>query len=188
MTTSTKTPTSQAKTTFDDAIRDAEDLLSHFNQLNSHPPPPNIEVLKRAGLIMAFTAWETYVEDRAREALAARLAKEGDGPSTRFVEHRLDEELKRFHNPNSDKTRRLFFDYLEVDVTKSWNWNQYDVAKVKATLDDLIGKRGDAVHRSIPRKGGPPTPHLVTKEELRRSINFLKALVEATEKALSSSP
>lgn len=186
MTTSPKTLASQAKTTFDDAIRDAEDLLNHFNQLNSHPPPENIEVLKRAGLIMAFTAWETYVEDRAREALAARLANEGNGPSTRFVANRLDEELKRFHNPSSDKTRRLFLDYLEVDVTKSWSWNQYDVPKVKATLDELIGKRGDAVHRSIPRKGGPPTPHLVTKEELRRSINFLKSLVEATEKAFVS--
>jgi hypothetical protein len=186
MTANTNAPVSQAKTTFDHAIHDAEDLLSHFNQLNSHPPPPNIEVLKRAGLIMAFTAWETYIEDRAREALETRLASEGDGPSTRFVKQRLEEELKRFHNPNSDKTRRLFLDYLEVDVTKSWSWNQYDTAKVKATLDELIGKRGDAVHRSIPRKRGPPTPHLVTKEELRRSINFLKSLVEATEKSLSS--
>lgn len=49
---------------FAQSILDAENLLSHFNTLNTKPPPPEIEVLKRAGLIMAMTAWETYVEDR----------------------------------------------------------------------------------------------------------------------------
>jgi hypothetical protein len=60
---------SQAKITFDAAIQDADELLGHFNRINTQPPPPNAEVLKRAGLIMAFTAWETCVEDRVREAL-----------------------------------------------------------------------------------------------------------------------
>ena len=175
---------SQAKITFDDTIRDAEELLAHFDRANTQPPPENAEVLKRAGLIMAFTAWETYVEDRVREALAARLVSEGDGPSARFVQRRLEEELKKFNNPNSDKTKRLFLDFLEVDVTSNWKWNQYDVAKVKTTLDELIAKRGEAVHRSSPKRGGPPAPHLVTKDELKKAINFLKSLVEATEKAL----
>jgi hypothetical protein len=175
---------SQAKLTFDAAIQDAEELLGHFNRLNSHPPPRNAEVLKRAGLIMAFTAWETYVEDRVREALSARLGSEGDGPSARFVQRRFDEELKKFNNPNTEKTRRLFQDFLEVDVTASWQWNQHDVPKVKTTLDTLIAKRGEAVHRSSPKRDGPPAPHLITKDELKKAINFLKALVEATEKAL----
>lgn len=175
---------SQAKLTFDAAIQDAEELLGHFNRLNSHPPPPNAEVLKRAGLIMAFTAWETYVEDRVCEALATRLESEGDGPSGRFVQRRLEDELKKFNNPNSEKTKKLFQDFLEIDVTVSWKWNQYDTAKVKTTLDTLIAKRGEAVHRSSPKRGGPPAPHLVTKEELKKAIGFLKSLVEATERAL----
>lgn len=175
---------SRAKTTFDAAIQDAEELLSHFNRINTQPPPPNAEVLKRAGLIMAFTAWETYVEDRVREALAARMAMEGDGPSARFVQRRLEEELKRFNNPNSEKTKKLFSDFLDVDVTTHWKWNQHDVTKVKTMLDTLIAKRGEAVHRAMPKRGGPPQPHLVTKEELRRAIGFLRALVDATEKAL----
>jgi hypothetical protein len=32
-----------------------------------------LEVLKRAELIMAFTAWETYVEDRIAEAVIPQL-------------------------------------------------------------------------------------------------------------------
>jgi len=175
---------SQAKLTFDAAIQDAEELLGHFNRINSNPPPPNAEVLKRAGLIIAFTAWETYVEDRVREALAARLGSEGEGPSARFVQRRLDEDLKRFNNPNTEKTKRLFQEFLEIDVTASWQWNQYDVTKVKTKLDKLIAKRGEAVHRSSPRRGGPPAAHLITKDELKSAISFLKSLVDATEKAL----
>lgn len=175
---------SQAKTTFDDAIRDAEELLAHFDKVNTQPPPENAEVLKRAGLIMAFTAWETYVEDRVAEALRTRLGTEGDTPATRFVQRRLDDELKRFNNPNTDKTRRLFLDFLEIDVTTCWTWNQYDCPKVKSTLDDLIGKRGEAVHRSKAPRNGSPAPHLVTRDDLKRAISFLKSLVAATEKAL----
>jgi hypothetical protein len=178
------TEMSQAKTTFDDAIRDAEELLAHFDKANTKPPPENAEVLKRAGLIMAFTAWETYVEDRVAEALNGRIGSEGNSPSARFVKKRLDEELKKFNNPNTEKTRRLFLDFLEVDVTKSWVWNQYDCPKVKSTLDDLIVKRGEAVHRSKAPRNGTPAPHLVTREDLKRAISFLKSLVAATEKAL----
>ncbi len=175
---------SQAKTTFETAILDAEQLLAHFDKLKTHPPAPDVEVLKRAGLIMAFTAWETYVEDRVRESVTARIGGESAGISARFIQKRLDEELRRFNNPNSEKTRKLFMDYLDVDVTNSWTWNQYDTAKVKEKLDTLIAKRGEAVHRSSPKRAGPPEPHLVTKDELRKAIGFLKALVEATEKAL----
>lgn len=178
------TAVSQAKATFDDAIRDAEELLAHFDKANTKPPPENAEVLKRAGLIMAFTAWETYVEDRVAEALNARISGEGDTPSVRFVKKRFDEELKKFNNPNTDKTRRLFLDFLEVDVTTSWAWNNFDAGKAKTTLDELIAKRGEAVHRSKAPRNGTPVPHLVTREDLKRAISFLKSLVAATEKAL----
>jgi hypothetical protein len=175
---------SQARTDFDNSIRDAEELLAHFDKANTKPPPENAEVLKRAGLIMAFTAWETYVEDRVAEALSARIGSEADSPSARFVKKRLDDELKKFNNPNSEKTRRLFLDYLEVDVTKAWAWNNFDPPKVKTTLDELISRRGEAVHRSKAPQNGTPVPHLVTREDLKRAISFLKSLVAATEKAL----
>lgn len=56
---------SQASEVVAQSIHDAENLLAHFDTLNTKPPPPELEVLKRVGLIMAMTAWETYVEDRA---------------------------------------------------------------------------------------------------------------------------
>ena len=52
--------TSKALQAFDHAIQDADDLLNHFDLLNTNPPPPQIEVLKRASLVMALAALEVY--------------------------------------------------------------------------------------------------------------------------------
>ena len=175
---------SKAKAAFESSIKDAEDLLAHFDAL-SKPPPENAEVLKRAGLVMALTAWETYVEDRVLEEVTARLRVVNGSYVGKFVLRRLEEELRRFHNPTSEKTRKLFNDFLEVDVTAKWEWQHYDSAKARKSLDDLLSKRGDAVHRSKPSTAGTsPAPHLVKREDLEKSIRFLKSLVEATDKAL----
>ncbi|QPF76426.1 hypothetical protein G8A07_04825 [Roseateles sp. DAIF2] len=88
--------------------------------------------------------------------------------------------------PTSDKTKKLFQDFLEVDVAACWEWANYDCVKARKTLDELISKRGDAVHRSKPvANGAPPAPHLVKREELDKAIRFLRCLVEATDKALA---
>lgn len=175
---------SKAKLAFEGSIKDAEDLLSHFDAMPK-PPPENAEVLKRAGLVMALTAWETYVEDRVREEVQTRLRVVNGSYVGKFVTGRLEDELKRFHNPNSEKTKKLFVDFLEIDVTAGWEWQHFDPPKVKKTLDELITKRGDAVHRSKPNAvGAPPAPHLVKREDLEKSIRFLKGLVEATDRVL----
>jgi len=53
---------SRASDTFAQSILDAENLLMHFNTPNAKPPPPELEVLNWAGLVMAMTPWETYVD------------------------------------------------------------------------------------------------------------------------------
>ncbi|OSZ74621.1 HEPN domain-containing protein [Hydrogenophaga sp. IBVHS1] len=175
---------SKALNSFEGSIKDAEDLLEHFDAM-SKPPPANAEVLKRASLVMALTAWETYVEDRVREEVAQRLRVVNGSYVGKFVAGRLEDELKRFHNPTAEKTRKLFHDFLETDVTARWEWPNYDSAKAKKTLDELISKRGDAVHRSKPQAASAPNmPHLVKRDELEKAIRFLKSLVEATDKAL----
>ena len=170
-----------ARETFDSSIKDAMELLDHFNAINVLPPPPNAEVLKRAGLIMACTAWETYVEDRVQEAVHQRLGEDNDSFQNRFVQRHLQATLKQFHNPNSEKTCKLFSDFLGVDVSAGWQWNNYDSARARLELDSLIKKRGEAVHRSKAANAGVPAAHLVRKEELEKAIRFLKSLVEATE-------
>jgi hypothetical protein len=176
---------SKARERFDVSIKDAEDLLGHFDN-QPKPPPQNAEVLKRAGLIMALTAWETYVEDLIEEVVVSRNPHADAGHAERFMQSRLQEELKRFHNPTSDKTRKLFLDYAGVDVTKHWGWPGYESAAAKKKLDELLGIRGDIVHRSkAPDDGGPSKAHPVKRDDLAKAIRFLKGLVDATEKAFA---
>ena len=177
---------SKASDTFSHSIGDAENLLGHFNALNTKPPPKELEVLKRAGLIMAMTAWETYVEDRVLEATAERLRDLTDPSISSFVQSKLDEEIRRLHNPTSEKVIQLFRDYAGVDLTDSWCWNNADKKVVRDRLNAYIKLRGDVVHRSRTVEPGPPKAHPVTKEDLERAIRFLKNLVQATEVALES--
>ena len=174
---------SQAEQTFAEAIKDAENLLAHFKTLNTLPPPPETEVLKRAGLVMAMTAWETYVEDRVQEAASHRLSGLTDTSLGSFVKSRLEEEIKRLHNPTAEKTLQLFQDYAGVDLLPHWKWNHVDAPTAKQKLNGYLKLRGDVVHRSRVSVKGPPQPHPVTKEDLQKAINFLKELVKATERA-----
>lgn len=175
---------SKAGDVFSLSIQDAENLLGHFNKLNTKPPPPEIEVLKRAGLIMAMTAWETYVEDRVQEAAERRLSGLVDSSVAIFVKNKLDEEIKRLHNPTSDKTIQLFRDYAGVDLTSKWVWNNFEPKLVRERLNHYMKLRGDVVHRSRAAGGDTSAAHPVKKEDLERAISFLKELVKVTEAAL----
>ncbi|MDX1931084.1 MAG: HEPN domain-containing protein [Capsulimonadales bacterium] len=176
---------SKAKAVFDYSIKDAESLLALFDTVHKQSSPENAEVLKRAGLILALTAWETYVEDRVREEMRQRLRVVEGSYVGKYIEGKLEEELKRFHTPNSAQTRRIFLDFLDVDVTVGWMWQHFDMAKAKNQLDSLIAKRGDVVHRSKPLSTGTPAPHAVRRDDLEKSIKFLKELVEATDRTLA---
>lgn len=178
---------SKARVAFECSIKDADELLNHFDRANQSPSAETAEVLKRASLIMALTAWETYVEDRIQEELDRNLKVVSGSYLGKFVSKRLEEELKRFHNPNSEKTRRIFMDYADTDVTAHWSWQHFDPTKAKKTLDELISKRGDAVHRAKPPQQGAPSAHLIKRDELEKAIKFLKSLVEVTDRALAIS-
>ena len=136
---------------------------------------------------MAMTAWETYVEDRIQEEVQSLLRVLNGSHAGKFMESRLEEELRRLHNPTAEKTRKLFLDFLNVDVTTGWKWQTFDPKTAKATLDELLSKRGDAVHRSRTTvTGAPEAPHPVRKDDLEKAIRFLKGLVEATDKVLEA--
>lgn len=171
----------KAKQGFDQSIRDGEELLAIYDAL-TRPKPEDGEVLKRAGLVMALTAWETYVEDVLLEVVTARLSIVAGSHIANFMRVQLEGDLKRLHNPKSDKVKELFSRYLNIDVTAFWSWPQFEPPRVAKTLDELIAKRGDAVHRSkVTAIGTPPAAHLIKRDELEKAIRFLKALVAATD-------
>lgn len=175
--------TSEALQTFEHAIQDSIDLLNHFDNLNKEPPPPpEAEVLKRAGLVMALAALETYIEDRVTEAANAVA---GAGSETNrlanFYKSSLENDLKYFHTPSTDRVKAIFDKYLGIDVTEGWSWNHYDPARACSELNKIAKKRGDIAHRSLRPVAGQTNSHAVTRDELRKNIRFIKDLVGATD-------
>jgi hypothetical protein len=172
--------TSSALIAFDHSIQDATDLLDHFDALNQHPPPPEIEVLKRAGLVMALAALETYFEDFLVETVESFCSND-DERLSEFIQTSLKSYLKVFHTPSTDRVRPIFKKYLGYDVTEGWSWNHCDPAKARAELNRLAKKRGDIAHRSGRPLPGQPTQHAVTRDAMRKHIHFIKELVRATD-------
>ncbi|MCB2217526.1 MAG: hypothetical protein KQH59_15770 [Desulfobulbaceae bacterium] len=174
--------TSKSYLTFEHVIQDAVDLLNHFDSLNTKPPPPEAEVLKRAGFVMALAALETYVEDRILEA-ADTVA--GCGNETfllaKFYKSSLENDLKYFHTPSTDKVKAIFSKYLDIDVTEGWSWNNYDPPRARKELNLIAKKRGDIAHRSWRPVAGQTAPHAVTREDFRKQIRFISDLVNATD-------
>ena len=173
--------------TFEYVIQDADDLLQQFDALNKQPPPPEAEVLKRASLVMALAALETYVEDRVKEAAdgIAGLGSDGNRLSE-FFKVSLENDLKYFHTPSTDRIKSIFKKYLGLDVTEGWTWNHYNPERACIELNKITKKRGDIAHRSYRPIAGQPTPHAVTREDLRKHIRFIKDLVKATDEFLAT--
>ncbi|GAB3510090.1 HEPN domain-containing protein [Pseudoxanthomonas daejeonensis] len=177
---------SKASLTFDHAIQDAVDLVNHFDKLNTQPPPPENEVLKRASLVMALAALETYFEDRLVEAVET-VAGTGNGQLAQFMRDSLSNDLKYFHTPSTDRVRPLFQKYLGVDITESWKWNMMEPAAARTELNALAKKRGDIAHRSWRPASGTPTKHAVSRDDLRRHIHFIRQVVLSTDAVLAGS-
>lgn len=173
---------SQALQTFEHAIQDAVDLLAHFDLLNKNPPPPEIEVLKRASLVMALAALEVYFEDLLIEMVATLCRQSGANDRlSEFFRSSLENDLKTFHTPSTDRVRPMFKKYLGYDLTEGWSWNHCDPEKARSELNRLAKKRGDIAHRSGRPLPGQPMQHAVTRDAMRKHIHFIKELVKATD-------
>jgi hypothetical protein len=164
---------------FKKSIEDAESILKFVDKYKGDKAaeaPADIEALKRAGLILALASWETYVENCVREKVDGMLKVIAGSPVACIVKEQLEVDIKHCNNPNTDRTRTLFRDYVRVDVTENWKDTQTD-------LDGWMKLRGEAAHLA-PRKTdekGSPTPHLVGRDKLGKVINGLKKLVDACE-------
>ena len=179
--------TSVALKTFEHAIQDATDLLNQFDSLNKNSPPPEAEVLKRASLVMALAALETYVEDRVREAAEKVAGSGADGSKlSAFYKGSLENDLKYFHAPSTDRVRAIFEKYLDLDVTEGWTWNHYDPPRARTELNKIVKNRGDIAHRSWRPIAGVPAPHAVTRDDLRKHIRFIQDLANATDALLAA--
>ena len=173
----------QASDNFLKTIHDAEVVLKLIDDEKTkkiQDVKVDLDVLKRAGLILALTAWETYVKDCVREKVGFMLAGLGDSPVACIVREQMEVDLRHFNTPDTGKTRKIFKDYVRKDVTTNWKLTQTE-------LDQWIELRGAAAHQA-PKKvdeNGAIAPHLLSRDKLEKVINGLKKLVAATEAELA---
>lgn len=173
---------SRALESFNLAILDSSYLL----ELNKNDPSSeHSETLKRSSLVMALTAWESYVEDRLSEAVTEKVAILKGSFIETYIHQNLAKEINMLHNPNSHKTYEIFKTYLDIDIRPAWKFDNFISQETAKHLDSLIRKRGEAVHRIKIRNPNQNLPHLVTADEAKKAIRFITSLVKATDSYLA---
>ncbi|BCE02788.1 HEPN domain-containing protein [Marinicellulosiphila megalodicopiae] len=168
---------SNSKIAFDESIKDSEKLMSIFDSLKDKEDDNQIEVLKRSSLVMALTSFETYVEDRIREYLYDNSKLLEGSTIFKFVQSQLEKDLRFFHNPNPNNVKKLYEQIIDRDITESWEWNNYEPARVRKELYGFIKLRGESVHRSADKKDG----HLVKKQDVEKCQVLLKEIVNCMD-------
>ena len=169
---------------FQKAKDEISQLISCYDDINKKNPDKAPRVLKRATLIMILTAWETYVEDVVEERLNEQMTLLKGSHICSYVLKNLKEKYKRFHTPDSKNTKYLFKDFLGIDVTENWAWNNFDQERVREQLNQWIKRRGAAVHRISVDDN---TSDAIKREEVDKCMCFFNELVLATEGALAMS-
>jgi len=167
--------------TFHQALSEAKELLNCYDTLNNHDEIVPPDALKKASLIMALTAWETYVEDVVTELFNIKFSLVKGSTLGNFAEKQLTERLKQFHNPDSRKTKHLFEEFFGVDITENWEWNNVFPKDARTQLNKWISIRGDAVHRV---EVDVNQPQVIRKDELAKCIRFIEELAKSTDKAV----
>lgn len=173
-----------AYSNFKISISESLQLAECFDELNNNEIGFSCpDALKKASLVMALTAWETYVEDVVKERVGINLRILEGSQIHEFVYRQLDNRLKMFHNPDSNKTKQLFREFLGYDVTSEWNWAGVIPKQAKTQLDTLLSKRGDAVHRG---RTCIHQPSVIKRDELHKAIRFIKELVRVTDEVVEA--
>jgi HEPN superfamily RiboL-PSP-like protein len=197
-------------------LTDPRKLLEWHDEARgaSGRPKRDLEVLKRAAVILAVTSWETFIEDVLRWTLEDRLRmatnprellrafsdvarermKRGNDLDDHHehlaewsvdkwkdvVQGALKQDLDRFHNPNSAKSRRMYKKYLEVDVTAKWNWRGVTSQRACEQLDALLRLRGKLTH-SASGKGLFFEPKAAVRlEDAAKAITLVERLGQCT--------
>ena len=197
------------------SLADAHRLFAYYDaELARFKPriPEEAEVLKRAALMMAVTAFESYVEDYFREMVPPRLSaaqtpkefkqvfelvakkwlKEHPDKPAGFVE-RTGDGWKALLTANlNQRLKALHSPKSEIVIGLFRHFLGVELSKHwlwQGYPFDAACKRLDEIVSlrgriaHIARKGGmQPTKHEVSRIELKKYLNFFEGIVGATEK------
>jgi hypothetical protein len=192
-------------------------LKTHDSETKRAAGRPNrdLEVFKRAGVILAVTAWEAYIEDTLSEQFSDKLeyaeipadikgafnsvsqtwlnsqpkppeVEKWTGEGWKnVVMDKFKHDVEALNTPNSENIKHLFSRYLDIDVTAHWKWQKNSSKVVCQKLDALIKLRGKLVHRG--KELSESTANVNRKNFVEAKL-LIERLVECTDKALNVAP
>lgn len=139
---------SKALDTFCKGIEDARSILSIYDCHNQNldkikelysDKMPCIDVLKRACVVMAFTAFESFFENLVREINSKQIHD--------FSDEKKNKKLERFHNPTSQNIIELYRVWFGIDnCLKGVGFDGRDAQDICNQLDEFLNIRGQIVH------------------------------------------
>jgi RiboL-PSP-HEPN len=204
-----------ARINFDFAIDDVNRLLKLHDAETKRErgrPSRQVEVFKRAGVILSVTAWESFFEDTIRgcaeryiqaavsptdvqklfNSVAQAWLQESPKPPELakwtadgwkpFLRTKLDADLQALNTPNTENLKALSKRYLEIDITAHWSWKRTSAVDAATRLDKLIRLRGELAHRGPDLFKGAS----VHRKQVVDAVLLLKNLVECTERAIDT--
>ena len=169
---------SKALDFFCNGFSDAESILTIYdchnqnsNQIKEFYPDgmPNIDVLKRACVIMAFTAFESFFENLITEINNKQIYD--------FSNEKRNKMLERFHNPTSKNIVELYKSWFGIEnCLKTICFDGRNAEDICDQLDEYLKIRGQIVHV---QKIDSSKEDVAKKENVIKILNFLKKFAES---------
>lgn len=162
---------------FRKGISDAESILTIYdchnqnsNQIKEFYPDgmPNIDVLKRACVVMAFTAFESFFENLVTEI--------NNKQAYDFSNEKRNKLLERFHNPTSKNIVELYKSWFGIEnCLKTISFDGQNAENICNRLDEYLKIRGQIVHV---QKMDSSKEDVAKKENVTKILYFLKKFAE----------
>ena len=162
---------------FRKGISDAESILTIYdchnqnsNQIKEFYPDgmPNIDVLKRACVVMAFTAFESFFENLVTEINNKQVYD--------FSNEKRNKLLERFHNPTRKNIVELYKSWFGIEnCLKTISFDGQNAENICNRLDEYLKIRGQIVHV---QKMDSSKEDVAKKENVTKILYFLKKFAE----------
>lgn len=161
-------------------LDDAAEIDNAHLQLRTGAPGRQRELgaLNRAAVVMCLSAWEAYIEELVKEAIASFRPIPTANTLWQSINADARSQIGRFNTPNVENVRRLLADTIGLpDVTLSWSWQNTTPQQARDRLTEAITFRHQIAHGVNPR----PTIH---NKYASRLPGFFRKLGGATDSAV----
>lgn len=166
-------------------IEDAESILSIYDSHNQNGEKvkdfypagmPNIDVLKRACVIMAFTAFESFFENNVRDINSKQINDFSNDKRNKLLEH--------FHNPTSENITKLYKTWFGIEnCLKAITFDGRNTDDICKQLDDYLKIRGQIVHV---QKTDSTSQDIAKRDNVLKILGFLKKFAENFDRYIES--